>query len=198
MNKIQVMTSPVTLCMPVASVRMWGVAVWFKSSAQLSELLVTMSRRAQQVQGSHKCSVSASRKIQCVADCNVSKFSLREAKLWRRETCSDVIVEIHTNPAQCSQKVGFRYVISWKLWMKPGPILHWSSGLARRKYAIISSLLINPSLDERQVEREKKERRVGSHSQVFQSYKVTQNESHFRTSTTCILHEAKRKPTGPH
>lgn len=64
-------------------------------------------------------------------------------------TGSDVPLEIRTNPAQCSQKVGFRYVISWKLWMKPGPILHWSSGLARRKYAIISSLLINPSLQER-------------------------------------------------
>lgn len=57
---------------------------------------------------------------------------------------------IHTNPAQCSQKVGFRYVISWKLWIKPGPILHWSNGLARRKYAIISSLLISPSLRKRQ------------------------------------------------
>lgn len=61
---------------------------------------------------------------------------------------ADRVEGLHTNPAQCSQNVGFRQFISWKLWMNPGPILHWRRGLARRKYAIISSLLINPSLRE--------------------------------------------------
>lgn len=62
-----------------------------------------------------------------------SLFTVKLLKIWGHELCSDRTTEIHTNPAQCSQKVGFRYVISWKLWMNPGPILLWSSGLALRK-----------------------------------------------------------------
>lgn len=41
--------------------------------------------------------------------------------------------------------------------MKPGPILHWRSGLARWKYTIISSLLIKPSLGEREENKERDE-----------------------------------------